>query len=95
MPLSSGQRRELAAQGNRLKANIILRADELADSAIEHVRRAFGERELIKVRFSTDDRDECKQAAEALAQRVPCEVVQRVGRVALLYRAKENADDEK
>lgn len=94
MQLSSGQRRELAAKGNRLKASIIVRADDLSESAVTHVRNAFGDHELIKVRFSTNDRNECIQAADGLAERVPCELVQRVGRVALLYRSKEIADDK-
>ena len=93
MHLSSGRRRELAAKGNRLKASIIVRADDLSDSAVEHVRQAFGEDELIKVRFSANDRNECIRAADDLAERVPCELVQRVGRVALLYRSQEKADE--
>jgi RNA-binding protein len=84
----------LAAKGNRLKASVIVRAGELSDSAVDHVRNAFGEHELIKVRFSTNDRNECIQAANGLAERIPCELVQRVGRVALLYRSRENADDK-
>lgn len=86
MPLSSGERRTLAAKGNRLKAQVIIRAGQLSEAMVAHVRQAFGQKELIKVRLSTDDRQECARAAEELAQRIPCELVQRVGRVVLLYR---------
>ena len=48
MQLNSGQRRELAAKGNRLKASIIVRADDLSDSAVEHVRKAFGDKLLME-----------------------------------------------
>ncbi len=91
MPLSSGERRALAAQGNRLKAHVIIRADELSETTVAHVRQAFGQNELIKIRLSTDDRQECARAAEELAQRIPCELVQRVGRVVLLYRPAAQA----
>ncbi len=86
MRLSSGQRRVLASEGHRLKAHVIIRADDLSDATVAHVRQAFGDRELIKVRISTDDRQQCLLAAQELADRIPCELVQRVGRVALLYR---------
>ena len=56
MGLSSGERRALAAKGNRLKAHVIIRANELSDATVAHVRQAFGDQELIKVRISTDDR---------------------------------------
>jgi RNA-binding protein len=93
MRLSSAERRALAAQGHRLKAHVIIRADELSDAVLAHVRRAFGERELLKVRISADDREQCLRAAQELAERIPCELVQRVGRVALLYRPPDEADD--
>ena len=69
MGLGSGERRALAAKGNRLKAHVIIRADELSDATVAHVRRAFGDRELIKVRISTDDRQQCLLAAQELAAR--------------------------
>jgi RNA-binding protein len=84
--LSSGERRALAVQGNRLKAHVVIRAGELSEATVAHVRQAFGQKELIKIRLSTDDRQECARAAQKLAQRIPCELVQRIGRVVLLYR---------
>lgn len=89
MPLSSTQRRALAARGNRLKVCVIIGAGELSEATVTHVRQALTGKELIKVRISTDDRQECARAALELAERIPCELVQRVGRVALLYRPTE------
>jgi RNA-binding protein len=94
MPLSSRERRALAARGNRLKASVIIRADELSDATVAHVRNAFGEKELLKIRINTDDREECSRVAVELAARVPCELVQRIGRVALLYRSEAQANGE-
>ena len=88
MPLSAAQRRELAAQGNRPKSAISIAPGELGPSVIEHIRRAFAERELLKVRVATDERTDTASVAEQLAAEVPCEVVQRVGRVLLLYRER-------
>jgi len=86
MPLSSNERRALAARGQRLRARIVIRAGELSETAVAHVRSAFARADLIKVRISTDDRVACERAAAQLAERIPCELVQRIGRVVLLYR---------
>lgn len=87
MALDPTQRSALLASANRLKAAVTIGATEPNGAAIAHVRQAFRKHELLKVRISTDDRDVCRQVAAALAERVPCELVQVVGRVAILYRA--------
>jgi RNA-binding protein len=89
MPLTSKQRRELGARGQRLKPAVTISADAgaLAETVVTHVRALLVERELAKVRIRTDDRAACRRAAEQLAARVPCQIVRIVGRVALLYRA--------
>ena len=51
MGLGSGERRALAAKGHRLKAHVIIRAAELSDATVAHVRHAFGDQELIKRGF--------------------------------------------
>ena len=48
MPLSARERRALAASGNRLKANVIIRADELSEATVAHVRAP-----LLKPRKAT------------------------------------------
>lgn len=87
MPLSPKERRTLSAAGNRLAAVTTIAAGELPDGVVAHVRQAFGERELVKVRVQADDRAACGDVGAQLAERVPCEVVARIGRVLLLYRA--------
>ncbi len=87
MALTGGERRKLAAAGNRLAATLTIAADNLTDAVVNHVRTALADRELLKVRIHTDTAEECDVAAAELANRVPCDLVQRVGRVALLYRA--------
>ncbi len=91
--LTSAQRRALAARGNRIKASVTI-ADTLSDSVVAHVRKAFGKRDLIKVRIATEDREVFAQTAAELAERIPCVLVQRIGRIALLYRPIENADED-
>ncbi len=90
MHLTGKQRRALAAQAHGLKARITLRAEALSDAAIDHVRKALQTRPLLKVRIQTDDRAECDRAAQTLARRIGCLLVQRVGRVVVLYRPDQD-----
>jgi RNA-binding protein len=96
MPLTSKQRRELGARGQRLKPAITISAetDGLAETVVTHIRALLVEHELAKVRIRTDDRAACRRAAEQLAARVPCQIVRIVGRVALLYRADAEHEDK-
>ncbi len=86
MPLDARQRKQLAARGNRLSAGLTLGEAELSDRAVDHIRRSFARTDLLKVRINVDDRDLFALLCEDLAARVPCELVQRIGRVALLFR---------
>ena len=88
MPIDSKKRKELSAAANRLSATITVSAQEPPESTIAHVRAALSRAELVKVRISTDERDECRLIAAALAEKLGCDLVQVVGRVVTLYQSK-------
>lgn len=95
VPLTTKERKALAASGNRLKATLTLAAGELSDATVAHVQQSFGKHELLKIRINTDDRDECASLAKSLADRIGAELVQVVGRTALLHRGgARQAPDE-
>jgi RNA-binding protein len=87
MPLSPKQRKQLLAESHALRPAVTLAGDALTDAGVDHVRQAFNDRELIKVRVPTDDGKTCDQRAAQLADQVPCEIVKRVGRMVILYRS--------
>ncbi|MGD8454132.1 MAG: YhbY family RNA-binding protein [Phycisphaerae bacterium] len=86
MSLSAKERKALIAAGHHLKAGLMLSPGRIDDGAVAHVRAALADRELVKVRVRADERSACEETAAELVARVPCELVQRVGRVLLLYR---------
>jgi len=90
---TSAQRREFRARANRLKARLIVGRKGLTDAVLAEVRGELQRHELIKVRLDEDDADEAEALAHELAERVPAHLIQRIGRVALLYRP--NAETEK
>ncbi len=87
MGLTGKERRTLLAESHRLRPVATIAAGELSDGAVEHVRASFVGHELLKVRIHADSGEECDATAAELARRVPCELVKRIGRVVLLYRA--------
>jgi RNA-binding protein len=59
----------------------------VSDPLIAETQRALDDHELIKVRIHSGDRDARREMADALATACGAEVVQRIGKVAVLYRA--------
>ncbi len=94
MALSAADRRRLAAQGHHLQAKVVLAEQDVSDNVATQVDAILARQPLVKVRVNTRDREICAAIVSQLAERVTCEVVQRVGRVALLYREPAPADSQ-
>ncbi len=88
MTLSPRNKRELLAASHRLKPIATVAAGDVSDAVADHVRASFRATELIKVRVAADDNATCDAVARGLAEHIPCEIVKRVGRVIVLYRAR-------
>ena len=88
--MTAKQRRELLAQSHTLNAVATIWANDVSDAVVAQVRACLAGRALVKVRVRADSGPACDAAAAELARRVPCELVKRVGRVAVLYRPVES-----
>lgn len=86
MALSAKQRRSLLAASHPLKPLMAVGAEGLSEAAVGHIRQCFTGRALVKVRVQADDAPTCDALAAEIVQRVPCELVRRVGRVLILYQ---------
>jgi len=82
---TASRRRALAARANRLKARLRVGQKGVTEALVEELRRMFTTDDLIKVRIDAEDRDEVRQVAAELCERVPCHLIQRVGRVVIVY----------
>jgi len=85
----AAERKQLKARGHRLKARLAVGRGGLTDGFVQQVNQVFETTDLLKVHLDADDAAESKQMASELAERVGCYLIQRVGRVALLYRKLE------
>ena len=93
MALDPRKMRDIVATANRLRIAATISTASVSLGTVEHVRRCFARSETIKIRIPTPDREQFHAAAQRLAEQVPCEIVQRLGRVVTLYRPGENSDN--
>ncbi len=86
MSLNKKQRSHLKQQAHALKPVVMLGQHGLTDAVVNETEQALEAHELIKVRFNAGDRDTRAEFIEELARRTDAEVVQTIGRMAVLYR---------
>lgn len=87
MPLSDSQKRFLRTRGHALKPIVIVGGDGLGKGVLKEIDSSLEHHELMKVRVNAADREEREQLITTLCDRAHCELVQRIGHIALLYRA--------
>jgi len=58
-------------------------------SVVEETKRSLAAHELIKVRIETDDGAQRRTVAEELARVCDAEVAGSIGKLAILYRARD------
>ena len=92
--LTPRERAALKARAHALAPVVQLGQHGLTDRVVSEVDRALTAHELIKVKIVGDDRDARHEVGEALAARADAAVVQRVGKVLVLWRPRPDEADE-
>jgi RNA-binding protein len=85
--LSERQLRHLRGLAHPLKPVVRLGTSGLTEAVVLEAARALADHELIKVKAPGGDRQQRDSAFAALAARTGSVLVQRIGNVAVLYRA--------
>ncbi len=88
MPLTGKQRRQLRALGHHLEPVVIVGQSGVTEGVIGAVEQALHDHELIKVKIH-EGPEERHEAAEKLAQGAQAELVQLLGRTALLFKKRQ------
>lgn len=93
MTLSADRKKQYRSLGHNLKPVVTVAGNGLSESVMTELNRALEDHELIKVKLVGEDRDLRKQVIAAMCKQARCEVVQEIGKVALLFREakKRNA----
>lgn len=73
--------------GHKLEPIVMIGGNGITDSVIEETLRALNDHELIKVKIPAGDGETRKAHGNELAAATGSEVVHRIGRMVLLYKA--------
>ena len=84
--LNSKQRAYLRSLGNDLEPIFQIGKGGLSDELLDQLDAALEARELIKVRVLKNCLEDEGDIADEISEALDCDVVQRIGRVILLYR---------
>lgn len=87
--LTGKQRRYLRGLGNALQPVIQIGKGALSEALLREIGRALDTHELIKIRVLESHEADTRSAAAELASRADAELVQTIGRTALLFRRNE------
>lgn len=86
MSLSPAQRREYRVIAHHLKPVVTLGDKGLSEGVREELDRALSDHELIKVKVAGGDKETRTEQAEAVCKATGAELVQLIGRVAVVLR---------
>lgn len=86
MPLTNEQKKAFKAIGHHLKPVLMVAEQGLSEGVQVELERALNDHELIKVQFRVMDRDDRRALIDELCQQGRCELVQVIGKMALVYR---------
>jgi RNA-binding protein len=89
MALTGKQRQFLRGLAHALEPIVRVGRAGASPSVIEETRRSLASHELIKVRIDNDDSSQRKALAEELAKACDAEVAGTIGKLAILYRARD------
>lgn len=87
MPLSQQDKKRLRHIGHHLKPVLIAGDKGLTDTFLAELEGRLEDHELIKVKVNAGTRDQRAELVEALCEKSGADLIQRIGNIALLYRA--------
>lgn len=86
MALTQEQKKQFKSIGHHLKPVLIVAENGLSEGVVAELERALNDHELIKVQFRITEREERRALIDELSRVGRCELVQVIGKMALLYR---------
>lgn len=89
MALTSKQKQFLKGLAHPLAPVVRVGRGRLKESVVEETKKSLFAHELIKVRIESDDSAERRTIAQTLASAADAEIAGSVGKIAMLYRERE------
>lgn len=92
MKLNNSQKKPLRRIAHQLNPVIQIGDQGVSEGVVEETKRALSDHELIKVKLNSADRDTREALTEELATVCEAELIQKIGKTVVLYRANPNAN---
>ncbi len=87
MKLTEKQKRHLRQLAHPKKPVIIVGGGGLSEGLLTELDQSLEHHELLKVRVNAEDREARDSMVVSMCEAVGAELVQRIGHIAILYRA--------
>ena len=94
MPLTQAQKKQYKSIGHHLKPVLTVADNGLTEGVLAELERALGDHELIKIKVNILDRESRLEAIAELCKAGKAELVQVIGKMALLYRKNVNVNKQ-
>lgn len=92
MPLTASDKKQLRSIGHKLNPIVTLGDKGLSEGVAQELNRALEDHELVKVKVNAGDPGERRELIDALCEGANAELVQAIGKMALLYRRAKKPD---
>jgi len=89
--VDSAERKHLRRIAHHLHPVVIVGDGGVSDAVIAETNRALDDHELLKVKVNALDREDRSEMIDALAAACQAEVVQKIGKIVVLYRRNPDA----
>ena len=90
--MTSKERAKLKSIASNMETIFQIGKNPIGDTLIKQVRDALKAREMIKLRVLESSELTPREAAEAIAEAVNCEVVQVIGSRIVLFKRRDKSD---
>ncbi|MBW0237922.1 MULTISPECIES: ribosome assembly RNA-binding protein YhbY [Pseudomonas] len=94
MPLTQEQKKQYKSIGHHLKPVLTVADNGLTEGVLTELERALGDHELIKIKVNILDRESRLEAVAEMCKAGKAELVQVIGKMALLYRKNVNVNKQ-
>ena len=88
--LTSKQKKQLRTLGHKLQPVVAIGNDGLTEGVSKELELSLVHHELLKVKISCGDREERSGLIEQICRSTNAELVQSIGHIALIYRARKD-----
>ena len=94
MSLNAAKKKHFRTIGHNLKPVVMVADQGLTEGVVNETLRALNDHELIKVKFAISDREAKQSLIVELTQQTNSEVVQTIGKIALIYKAAKEPNPQ-